>query len=425
MNYRGTKALAGVLALGLIAAEARAGWQFTRVADTSTAAPGGTGAFTSFTDPSLNNGYLVFAASSAGGRQGIYELAPGGSLSLVADTSTAAPRGGTFASFERPSVDASGNVAFVATTTTGAGVFESVGGTLSAVARAGDATPGFAGTFSTMTNLGSASISNGVVAFSSFSAGSGGGSDQGIYDNAGGTLASVADRATAFPFGSGTASMIFIDRPTVNNGNLIFSASNGSQQGVYGVVGGTLTRFVDSTTTLPGSAQTFALEGSVGRGPVLAGGRTAFFSDNAFNTATGYYGTDTGGTLKNLVTFGNTPGVTLTGIGNLSLDPSGAFAVYGSNSSMTSLLYSPTFGGGTLQKIISFTDTLDGRTVQSPSSGIYALSGNQFAFDTTFSNGSSGVYLAAVPEPSSFALTATGLCALGLAALRRRRGGGR
>jgi hypothetical protein len=425
--------LASVAVLGLAvlpsASRAQSDWVFTKIADTATPVPNGVGNFTSFDSPSLRNGYVTFLANGAGGRQGIYSLAPGGTLQRVADTTTTAPGGGTFSGFERPSVDASGNLAFVATTTTGQGVYARNGGPLSVVANTTTATPGLPGaTFSTFTFRGSASIDQGQVAFSAFSGLPFGPFTDGIYKQQGGVLSRVVDRSTTFPYGAGTHSMIFIDRPMISNGDVIFPASTGSggQNGVYATKGGVLTRLVDNTQNLPGSSEKFGLEGSVYRGPSIAGGRSAYFSVNGFGPATGNYGTDTDGIVKPMITYGTTvPGTSakFTGIGFLSLDPSGAFAVYADSIAATALWYSPTFTGAGLERIISFSDMLDGKTVQNPFSSIYALSGDQFAFETTFSDGSSGVFLAtrgpaAVPEPHSIVLV--GVSLLGVLLVKRR-----
>jgi hypothetical protein len=74
---------------------ARAGqlWTFTKVADTSTAVPDGSGTFTDFDAPSLRNGEVVFQGYGGPNRTvpGIYTGRAGGPVGLVADTNTQAP----------------------------------------------------------------------------------------------------------------------------------------------------------------------------------------------------------------------------------------------------------------------------------------------------------------------------------------------
>ena len=84
------------------------------VANESTVIPGGTGTFAGFGEggPDIDGGSVAFQAIDSSGREGIY-VDVGGSLSVVADTTTEIPGGsGNFAAFGPPDLDA-GNVAFV------------------------------------------------------------------------------------------------------------------------------------------------------------------------------------------------------------------------------------------------------------------------------------------------------------------------
>lgn len=401
----------GLLPSGLAAQ----GWSFTKVADSNTNIPGGTGNFTGFYSPAVSNGVVVFRGDGASSQQGLYTWSAGSGLQLVANKSTTTPSGGQFSSFERPDIDAQGNIAFAAFTTSGVttqGIYARLGGSLTTIATTTTSAPGFANSnFFLFDGLGSASIDQGQVVFTGFSRNNISQVMQGVYKSVGGTLSRVADRTTAFPYGASTQSMIFIDRAMINNGDVIFNASTGSngQSGVYSVRSGVLRREIDNTQFLPGTSTLFALEGSVDRGPAIAGNRTNYFSVNGFSSQTGHYGTDSDNVVKNQITFSTiAPGTgsVFSGLGYLSLNPDGSFAVYGSNAQATALWYSPTFTGAALEKIVAFQDALDGKLVQNPNSGIYSLDGNRFVFNTTFSDGSSGVFLAtrAVPEPGTVLL---------------------
>ena len=121
-----------VVGLTALAAVPCAGqtWTFKRIADTSTPIPHGTDNFASFQAPAQKNGYVAFQGADANSLQGIYLVTPTGVMKVVADTTTAVPGSPSdhFASFERPCVDGSGNVAFVATTVGGnQGVFGRIG----------------------------------------------------------------------------------------------------------------------------------------------------------------------------------------------------------------------------------------------------------------------------------------------------------
>jgi hypothetical protein len=408
------------------AAHAGPVWQFTKIADTSTAIPGGTGTFTDFYSPALNNGVVAFVGYGGPNMTvpGIYTGTAGGPVNLVANTSATAP-GDTsaFNGFERPSIDSSANVAFVAIVTDGNnGAYAQIGGSLVKIADTNTATPGFNGNFSAFTTMGSASIDQGTVSFAAFSRGAGG-VDQGIYTSTNGTLSLVADRSTALPFGASTSTFTFIERSMINNGNVIFNASSGAAQGIYELNNGTLTRVIDSTMTLPGTSSTFSLEGTVDRGPIVFGDRTAFFAAPSKLSDYGYYGTDTHGNLISLVTYHTIPPgytVPFTGLDYLSLGTTG-FVFWGSSSQIPGDLFYESYDGSMFQKIIGFGDSLDGKTVDQVFASDYSYNDGNLAVTVEFSDGTFGVFLGsqAVPEPSSLILLACG--GAGLAFLARRR----
>ncbi len=124
------------------------GGQFRRFIAFGDAAPGG-GTFAYLDYTSLNDaGQLAFSAVvTAPGRSGIFRASEG-SVQTIAQSGDAAPGGDTFnftsLSFRnRPSLNASGQVAFGGQLSTGfRGVFLSTDGVLTSIARPGDQVPG-------------------------------------------------------------------------------------------------------------------------------------------------------------------------------------------------------------------------------------------------------------------------------------------
>src|SRR5207248_10223054 len=96
-----------------------------RIADTSTAIPGGTGTFTSFTHPGIPpnpviSGYnVVFFGAGSGGQQGIYRVLPQdpvipGNPVKVVDLNTAIPGGsGNFTALPQEPFISGNNVVFL------------------------------------------------------------------------------------------------------------------------------------------------------------------------------------------------------------------------------------------------------------------------------------------------------------------------
>jgi hypothetical protein len=404
---------------------AQTAWQFIRVTDTSTPAPGSAGNFTAFSyEAAVRNGSVAFQGT-AGSASGVYSAAVGSAPTLVANTSTTAPgtgAPGTFNGFEPPSVDASGNVAFVATTGAGRqGAYARVGGSLGVVADTTTVTPNSpATTFNQFTLSGGAAIDNGRVAFTAFSRNTAGTVFQeGTYTNFSGTLASVADRNNVIP-GSAT-NFVFFDRPALRGGAVVFTGGNGSGglNGVYAVpaTGGALTTVADQTTALPGGG-TFALEGSTSRGPSLDNGQVAVFS---FNNQGFYRGTTAGaalGVIANGTTVPNGSSQAFGGFDVLSLS-NGHSALVASTGSAYDLWSD--FGGSGFGLVTGPGMVLDGKTLSEVRMGRWGFDGNEIAFRAVFTDGSSGIYVAVAPVPEPAGVLAAGLAAV-VARRWRRRG---
>lgn len=170
-----------------------------RIADTATAIPGGSGAFTDFpSSPGISGPTAVFAGNGADGQQGVYGavFAPPevGDPFRIADTTTAIPEGtGNFTNFgaEAGIIIVSGNTAIFGGSGVGGqqGIYSAVlappqVGPPSRIADTTTAIPGGAGQF---TSFGEASASETDVAF----LGHGAGGQTGIYDLTGGQLLKV------------------------------------------------------------------------------------------------------------------------------------------------------------------------------------------------------------------------------------------
>lgn len=115
----------------------------------TTLIPGGTGAFTGVLDPDFDGGQFAFWGAGSGSQQGVYLTTPAGSVTRIADTTTTVPGGsGTFFLLSMlPSFDGVDTV-FQGYGTAGEhGVYRTLGGSLSMVADLTTPIPGGAGLF--------------------------------------------------------------------------------------------------------------------------------------------------------------------------------------------------------------------------------------------------------------------------------------
>ncbi|MFV2069865.1 MAG: hypothetical protein ACC645_23110, partial [Pirellulales bacterium] len=152
---------------------------FTKIADTNTAIPGGTGNFTGWGTLSLGRGKAAFRAVGSDQQQGIY-IFEDGTLTKFADTNTAIPDGtGNFTNFSPVSLDGE-NVAFAGGGENESGIYTDLGGALRKVADTDTAIPDGAGNF---THFGPPSLDSGTVAFLGI-----GNEQRGIYTEGEGTL---------------------------------------------------------------------------------------------------------------------------------------------------------------------------------------------------------------------------------------------
>ncbi len=113
---------------------------FTKIADTNTPIPDGSGNFTGIGNPAISGGTVGFLGSGSGSQQGIY-TGTGGTVAKIADTNTLTPNGsGNFSGFSNPAISG-GTVAFFGFGSGQQGIFTGAGGTLSTVADTNTANP--------------------------------------------------------------------------------------------------------------------------------------------------------------------------------------------------------------------------------------------------------------------------------------------
>jgi hypothetical protein len=218
----------------------------------------------------------------------------------------------------------------------------------------------------------------------------------------------VADLGTAIPGGSGPFEELI--RPTLDSGSVAFiglSYSSGVQEGVYTNAGGPLSVVADLTTAIPGGTGLFVgfpsrhHGGGIGTdGPVLAGGNV-FFHGLGSAGQEGIY-TNAGGPLAVIADLNTSvPG----GSGNF-IAFEGLAAADSHVAFLGLSLVSPGLGiytnlSGSLEEVISFDDSLDGKAINGLVLLWEGLDQNEIAFLAYFDDGSEGIYVATISSSSS------------------------
>jgi hypothetical protein len=275
-----------------------------KVADVDTPVPSGSGDFIDFGNVAIDGAAVAFRGFGPG-QDGIY-VSNGGAPIAVANDATAIPGGsGSFLGFlGRPSVSGT-NVAFTAFGAAGQrGTYLSAGGSLSAVADTSTAIPGGAGSFEDF--LASPVVDGTTVGF----VGYGAGAQSGVYRGGAGGLVAIADTSTAVPGGSGAfESFLGLD---LDADQIVFRASGDTEVGLYLGSGGALSVIADGATDVPGGSGTFT---GFASNPSLSGGAVAFAGSGAANQF-GIYST-LGGELAVVVDAASAlePGKTLVFLG--------------------------------------------------------------------------------------------------------------
>jgi hypothetical protein len=193
-------------------------YNFTNIVDTTMVGPNG-GAFTSFAFPSVSGNTVAFVGSYTG-VFGVF-TGSGGSLTTIAKQGDAGPTR-PFNSFGETAISGS-SVAFIGIyDDPGRGVFVSSGGALTTIAKTGDSVPnGVLGT-----NFGPPAISGSTVAFiERFGFGA-------IYAGDGGPLTLIAKAGDPAPIGAFTQ-LFDVDMygdTVVSSGDGVFQSRNGALQ---------------------------------------------------------------------------------------------------------------------------------------------------------------------------------------------------
>jgi len=376
------------------------GGRLTVIADTRTPIPGGAGNFTSLDSPAFDGVSVVFEGQDAASGVGLYRFASG-SLGKVASSATPVPGGaGTFRGFVGPVV-AGNRIAFRGSGELSAwgsfGVYTAVGQALLRIADLDTPVPGGPGDF---TAFGSRAVLDGdrVV----FAASAAGYTHSGIYAGRTDELTAVADTNTPIPGGSGSFSSF--GPPASSGGVVAFVGADASfNTGIYRSDAGVLRRVVDRQTAVPGRAATFGFVDN----PTVENGIVLFGAVTSTYAPAGLYASDPHGLHVVADVATAVPGGqgVFNGFNTRPLLAASNVAFVGTDSSGSSGIYVRRHG--VLHKVISDTDTLDGKVVGflqlatgdcdyyscAAGSGT-GFDGAHVAFLVQFGDGSQGIYRA-------------------------------
>ncbi|MBD2776866.1 DUF7453 family protein [Iningainema tapete] len=226
------------------------------IVDLNTIIPGSSGTFSSFdTTPQVENGNVVFSGSGTQGNSGIYIKRGDASLSVIADTNTAIPNGsGNFARVDVYSLKQN-NVAFRGFDSNGQqGIYINREGTLQLVVDNHTPIPGGTGNFSNFDDIFDSNFDGNNVAFQ----GSDASGQQGIYVNRNGTLQLVVDSKTPIP--DGTGNFANFSSYFLKGNNVVFEGyASSEQRGIYIKRDeAPLSVVVDNKTQIPGGIGNFS-----------------------------------------------------------------------------------------------------------------------------------------------------------------------
>jgi hypothetical protein len=320
---------------------------FTRLADTETPIPGGTGTFIDLGPPSLSHLRGAFRGRGIDGQDGVYVAFGGPDPTKVADRTTQSPNfQGPFAIFADPHVEwvpavGSGTVVFRAQTekfVAGIYAWASSGDVGTVLADTTMSIPGNPGAI--FTSFSDPVIDGNVAAFVGASTLTG---DVGVFAWAAPRgLQVIADRSTPVPGGTGTftgfGSSFDLDVIAASDGNVAFRGDGaGGHQGVYAWIDGVLEVVADTDTPVPGGQGTFLY--FFDEAPAIDGEDILFFGVDEANDA----------------------------------------ALYGRID-------------GTLMRIIGPGDVLDGGTIANVQTGPEALDDGVIAFRVLFTDSTTAIY---------------------------------
>lgn len=407
-------------------ASAAAAQTFTRIADMTTAIPGGMGTFSSIgggNRMSIASGTVGLIGSGSDGQSGIYLVdAGGGPLSRFVDTSTSIPAGnGNFTSYGGVRL-AGSHVVFSAGNSSGIYAGPVGGGPLIRLVDRNTPVPGGTGNFGTVPSATLWYASGMTVAFNSGS---------GIYTvpTTGGSVTRVVDTNTPVPGGSGLFGTL--GNVSVSGSFVGFRGSIGTTyDGVFTATtsGGSLAAVADINTPIPGGTGLFARF----QIQVVSGSKVAFIGFGQNDTQEGIFvGTVGGGPIARFADLtspvpGGSGTFTTLYLGPTQMAFSGTTIVFEalSNNDQLKGIYFGSTEGGVLQKAVAVGDFLDGRIVSNVAINKGGgIDGSMIAFRADFTDGTHAVYtFTPVTEPSEV-LAISSVVGVALVIVRRRMPG--
>jgi hypothetical protein len=442
--------LALFISLGCGAAQVDAAViEFRKIVDTSTPIPGGTGNFTHFGFPVIDGQHIAFQGLGDNGQAGIY-LSSSGALSTVVDRTSKIPGSSeNYAEFGVPGLEGS-DVAFGATgTASPLGVYARRGGTLETIASVGDPMPGGTKNFTSFLNRegdltlgGQVLIDQSQVYF--YGVGDG---RRGYYRTTSAGLEPTVENGGAVPgrtLSGFEASPYFGPAFAVDDGQIGFWAlftdnpgkAGGSteHQGIFLWKDGVLSSIIYDGQPKPGGGVFDDTAGSValdGNDLAYANWNLSFVTLSLGSPYTVLASID--GNLEQIVAglpAGGPPSdhTFASAIANGRVTFPTVKLV---NDEVHSAL--KLYSDGAISQLIGTGDLLDGKTVlqahyidADPLNGSFGQAWippgmweNQVAFRAKFTDGSEGIYVATIPEPTTLALAA--LAVIGLVPVVRQR----
>lgn len=409
-------------------------FSFTRIADNSTAMPGGGGNFTWLNAPSISGDSAAFSGINSNFTQGgIYAKSGESAVTLIANRSTAVPGGsGNFTGFlERPAISGA-NIAFLGFASSGCGergIFSKLGtSALGLIANTCTAMPSNPNNFC---HMGTPSMSGSAVSFwgqfcdNPGSCGSCSAANQrvGIFTTAGG-LRRVADRTTAIPGGSGAFNPSHLEvfgQPIIAGMDTVFRGAGASEQeGFYHFdgEGSALSLIVDKNTMVPdalGNFVDFKNDGYDFDGTYLAyiDVDSTFGFPPTVHRAGVYLANVTTGQITTVADLDTPKPGTMQTFDPLTTNPGTPFLAagvsggnvlfYATDTSNTHTLYYFDMMTQSIARVIGTGDMLDGRTVTSVGiklAGGAIMDGLRFGFLASFSDGTYGIYVGEITAPS-------------------------
>ncbi len=362
---------------------------FTKIVDTETPIPGGTGNFAVFGAPVFDGTTVAFRAGSCIclGQFGVY-ASTGGSLQKLADANTPVPGSvGNFDFFSEAEISA-GTVAFFGQNSSvfSQGIYASSGSSLAPVADLNTAVPDGSGNFQSFSP--ELAVDDGRVLF----VGAKPFGQFGLYRFAAGSLTTVADTFTLMP-GSGIPFGGFF-APAARAGNLAFGGFTGFNStlppGLYTLIGDTLAMVADTNTPVPGGSGNFVFFGN----PSFDGSNVAFLGVDSSFVSSGIYVADSTGALT-VIADTTTPVPGGTGnfvlFSDVAID-NGTVAFVGINESGQSAIYRAV--AGVLTRIVGAGDTLDGNLLNRVRLQPHERVSGTFAFLAGSAEGWQGIFLA-------------------------------